>query len=96
MNERIAKILSFLSMLLGCAYLGFETAEFSEQYNKRNAFISSLLLALTFIIIGFIIKRSFEFTKYYWYLVIIGPILGLILASMSLSKKKTQNKKKRI
>lgn len=95
MNESVARVLTFLSMLLGIAYAGYETAESLPKAKKIMSFLISILISFILIVLSILIKRRVDVSKYYIYLVIIGPVIGLLMGFLSSAKKTRHRPKKR-
>lgn len=96
MADSVAKILTFLSMLLGVAFCGYEAADVSKRAKKVLATVMSILISLILIGLSFIIKRKIDVSKYYMYLIIFGPILGFLMGVInSLKAIKPRSKRRR-
>jgi len=59
------------------------------------SFLISILISFILIVLSILIKRRVDVSKYYIYLVIIGPVIGLLMGFLSSAKKTRHRPKKR-
>ncbi|BCS81809.1 hypothetical protein CaldiYA01_17690 [Caldicellulosiruptor diazotrophicus] len=95
MPDRVALFLTLFSIFVGIAFSGYEAATLSLNNKKLAAFLVSTFVAIILFALGIIFKKGFNVSKYQFYILLCGPLVGFLAGVLNSSKVKRPRTKRR-